>query len=816
MGVSFSNLIPGLDTQSIISQLMSVEQQPLVALQQQEATNTTQQGILNQIQTDVTNLQQAVSQLSLTSTVGAKLVTTNTSSTLPSVVTGTASPDAANATYSVLVKQLATSTTVTSSSPDGGTTPAAIGQAVNLTAPIGSNGMATPITAGTFTINGVTLTVNANSVLDDPSNPSNSIVNMINSSGAGVTASISNDAYGRPNLLTLTSNSGKAIQLGSGSDTSNFLTAVGLSGAPVVGNTATSVTGNSVSAGALSATITVDGTAVTINQTNAGYTGAQNAAYIANALNAAGLDVTASTTGTNNDQIQLTQNTAGSQQSINLTLSGTNAAATGLTAGTYQNGTDAVTSVQPLSALDPTTSLSANSFATALAPDSSGGGSFTIDGTSITWSAQDSLNDIINRINTSGAAVRAAYDPYSDRVTLTSTQTGGSAISMQDVSGNLLQSLHLLSNATTSVAQTLGKNADVNIPGVNNGNDIVSPTNSLTGYIPGVTLNLQQSSSTPVDVTVGQDASTTVTAVQNFVNAANTLFGDIDKNTQIGSDPTQSGPLAGDAGLQGVEDTIKSLISSPVVGGSPGYQDLTSIGISTGAIGSAPGTTNSLQLDTNKLTQALQSNPQAVETLFAGMQASLGAVTQTSGTGNSITSATGTPTSGHQNGTWVVTIQDTSGNAQVQFNTSNGQTLYQQSGVLTANSTNNTLIPGVTLTTGSTIQPGTYQFSVNWNQVGSAVSLNDYLNGLLGANGLFTSRLQGISSEQTDLNNQIQNMQDSLNQRQQALQQQYSQLAAVLAQLSMQSGAVSAQANLLSTGSTSGYTPSSSTSPTGG
>ena len=69
-----------------------------------------------------------------------------------------------------------------------------------------------------FTINGKQITLAAGTVLDD-GNPSstNSVVGLINDSGAGVTASY-NSATGQ---ISLTSSS--AILLGSGGDTSDFL-----------------------------------------------------------------------------------------------------------------------------------------------------------------------------------------------------------------------------------------------------------------------------------------------------------------------------------------------------------------------------------------------------------------------------------------------------------------------------------------------------------------------------------------------------------------------------------------------------------------
>jgi flagellar capping protein FliD len=78
----------------------------------------------------------------------------------------------------------------------------------------------TPVTSGTFTINGVTISVdNAKDALSD-------VLKRINSSAAGVTAALNQET----GQITLTNNGTgpQSIVVGSGSDTSNFLTASGL------------------------------------------------------------------------------------------------------------------------------------------------------------------------------------------------------------------------------------------------------------------------------------------------------------------------------------------------------------------------------------------------------------------------------------------------------------------------------------------------------------------------------------------------------------------------------------------------------------
>ena len=819
--ITFNGVISGLNTNAIINAMLSIDQQPIVALQQQSATLSTEQGAIGQLRQDATSLQQAVQALTLGTSVAAKTATTNTPSTQPAVVDAVAGSGATNGSFQVTVKQLATATQVTSSTV--GSTAAAIGSAINLTAPIGTAGFGNAITPGTFTINGKTITISSSSVLSDSSNPTNSIVNLINSSGAGVTASVVNDAYGRPNLLQIVSATGQSIQLGSTGDTSNFLSATGLASAAIVGNTASSVTGSSVGAGALSATLTVDGTGVTINQTNASYTGAQNAAYIVNALNAAGVDVVAAVTGSNNDQIQLAQKTAGSQEVIAVNVTGTNAAAVGLTNGTYQTGTDRVLTPNPLGQINLTQALSSASFATALTPNGAGGGTIQINGVSINWSTSDSLNNVINRINGSGAQVQAAYDPLTDRVTLTASQTGGGAISLQDTSGNLLQALHLMASSTQSVAQQPGQNAIADISSVNNSQDIVTASNDLNGYVPGVNLSLLQAApGQPVTVTVSSDTNTTVNAVQSFVNAANTLLNDVGKFTATSATPGQGGILAGDPSMESIAQNLESMITQTVVGGTSGYQSLNDVGVSLNLATNASGSTASLQLDPTKLSQALQNNPSAVQTLFAGLNASLGPITLTSGTGGTLTGVSGQPANVHQNGAYTVTV-DSSGNATAQFQTATGATLPSQTGTLTANTSNATLIPGVSLNVGSSIQAGTYQFGVTWNQVGAAVSLNDYLNGLLApTNGLFASRGQELTNDQQHISQQVTNMQKLVAVHQQALQQEYAAMESTLALLQAQGSALSAEVSGSSSSSSSslssmiGPSSSSSSSTTGG
>jgi flagellar hook-associated protein 2 len=73
------------------------------------------------------------------------------------------------------------------------------------------------------------------------------------------------------------------------------------------------------------------------------------------------------------------------------------------------------------------------------------GGSFNINGVTIDYFLDETLDEIITRINDSDANVTAAYDPSRDRFTLTSTNQ--QPISVSNLEGNLMSALKLVSAA---------------------------------------------------------------------------------------------------------------------------------------------------------------------------------------------------------------------------------------------------------------------------------------------------------------------------------------------------------------------------------
>ena len=109
-----------------------------------------------------------------------------------------------------------------------------------------------------------------------------------------------------------------------------------------------------------------------------------------------------------------------------------------------------------------------------------------------------------------------------------------------------------------------GTNASLNIDGV----PFTSSTNTVTGAIQGVTLNLVGQSSTQVQLTVAADQGQITDAVNNFISAYNTAISTI--NSQYVVDPTGSipaPPLESDTSLRSLQASLLT-DSSYAIGGN--------------------------------------------------------------------------------------------------------------------------------------------------------------------------------------------------------------------------------------------------------
>lgn len=223
----------GIDVSSLVAAALANQTAELNLLQGQQQSLTTESSALSQISTDLQNLQNAA--LTLTDPAGV-LTNLSASSSNSSVLTGSAASGAANGTYSVVVNNLATTSSYYSDAVATADTPIATG---SLSIQVGSN------TPATITI-------------DDTNDTLNGVAAAINSANIGVTASIITDASGaRLAILSNTSGAPGDLTVTLSSGEINFTKAV------TGGNASLTVDGIPISSSTNTVTSAIPG--VTLN-----------------------------------------------------------------------------------------------------------------------------------------------------------------------------------------------------------------------------------------------------------------------------------------------------------------------------------------------------------------------------------------------------------------------------------------------------------------------------------------------------------------------------------------------------------------------
>ena len=249
-------------------------------------------------------------------------------------------------------------------------------------------------------------------------------------------------------------------------------------------------------------------------------------------------------------------------------------------------------------------------------------------------SSNNTLDGIASAINTANAGVNAAvvYDGTGYRLTLTGTGTGASSAFSVTTSG-ATGSLANLSYSSGSSGMTLSQaaqNAGVSI----NGLAVTSASNTISGAIPGVSLNLLQASgSTTLQVSASNSAF--VGAVQSFTTAFNQTMGTINQLTAYNAQAGSGGPLLGDASVQGLRTQLLNLISGQGVGVASGsaYNSLGSVGLGLTSSGT-------ISLNTSTLSTALNSDFNSVAGLFGQVGSTSNANVQYVGAGSSTQAGT--------------------------------------------------------------------------------------------------------------------------------------------------------------------------------
>lgn len=252
------------------------------------------------------------------------------------------------------------------------------------------------------------------------------------------------------------------------------------------------------------------------------------------------------------------------------------------------------------------------------------GGTFTGGGSpvEIAISASDSVSDIASKINGSSASVTATVlsDASGERLLLRSKVTGEDAgfnltVDEGGVAGDNtdMSGLSRLTTANGTVTQAAA-DAKAKVNGI----AVSSSTNTFATTISGVSFQVQQVTTGPIDVTVSKDNSAIQQNVEDFVKAYNAINQLLNDATKYDGATKSAGLLQGDSTAIALQNSLRRALQS-VSSGSTVFQRLADVGVTqksgADALASAQ-LGGELTVDTTKLNRALDQNPEEVKKLF--------------------------------------------------------------------------------------------------------------------------------------------------------------------------------------------------------
>ena len=274
----------------------------------------------------------------------------------------------------------------------------------------------------------------------------------------------------------------------------------------------------------------------------------------------------------------------------------TASAASGATTG------DNIVTVNKLATTDSWSSTEVASSSTALpaetftiTPASGTAQTFTTDGT-------QTLSDLQSEINAAGLGVTAniVTDANGSRLSIVANTSGSAA--------NFTVSASDSSDFGFTNPQA-GQNASVNVNGI----DIYSASNTVTGALPGVTLNLLSTSPSQVTLNTSSNTSAVSSALSQFVSDYNTAINAV--NAQFAVSGSSEGVLATDPTVRNLQSDLLGALdytATPVSGNATTtVPNLSSLGITVNKDGT-------LSLDSTTLDSALQNNFSDVQNFFQG------------------------------------------------------------------------------------------------------------------------------------------------------------------------------------------------------
>lgn len=247
------------------------------------------------------------------------------------------------------------------------------------------------------------------------------------------------------------------------------------------------------------------------------------------------------------------------------------------------------------------------------------GGSIEITNSSGTHSLAvggGTLAEVVAAINSSDLGLTAAAVNTGNgfRLQVTARTTG--AASSFDVTGGLDAAVGGM------VVATSGADATLTIGSGPGAYSVASSSNTFSDIVPGLTITARQLSTAPVTVSVDNDVDGLVERMNALVDAANAVRSEIATRSSFNPETGRAASLAGDAVARRLTQDLNRAVTLAVPGSSLGSGGLA--GLSTDRNGR-------LTFDAARFREAYESDPSAVQALFAQSGSATGDVSFVTG-----------------------------------------------------------------------------------------------------------------------------------------------------------------------------------------
>lgn len=231
--------------------------------------------------------------------------------------------------------------------------------------------------------------------------------------------------------------------------------------------------------------------------------------------------------------------------------------------------------------------------------------------------ANNSLQGIRDAINAAKIGVTATIindggaTPY--RLTLTSDSIGKTSSIKIGVTGDAALSNLLAYDPANNTGQNLAETATAqNAEFIVDGASVSKASNTITDVIPGVALNLQKVTATPVKLTVDRDTATVKSSLESFVKAYNDLNKILSDVSAYNAATKKGAVLQGDSTVRSMQAQIRAVFNTAISNTGGSLTTLSQIGVSFQKDGT-------LALDASKLDTAISNNFNDIAGLFAAV-----------------------------------------------------------------------------------------------------------------------------------------------------------------------------------------------------